>query len=74
MSGQLIRDTCRQCQSRHLLAAWDGAGMLPGLRRCPSLSKTVGRHATGPAHLHAMTVQLPPQLAEFDPGDMAHGL
>jgi hypothetical protein len=29
-SGQLTRDTCRHWQSRHVLAAWDGADTLSG--------------------------------------------
>jgi hypothetical protein len=31
MSSQLTRGTCRHCQSRHVLAAWDRAGMLSNM-------------------------------------------
>jgi hypothetical protein len=31
MSSQLTRGTCRHCQSRHVLAAWDKAGMLSNM-------------------------------------------
>jgi hypothetical protein len=31
MSSQLIRGTCRHCQSRHVLAVWNRAGMLSNM-------------------------------------------
>jgi hypothetical protein len=31
MSSQLTCGTCRHCQSRHVLAAWDRAGMLSNM-------------------------------------------